>query len=385
MVTSMVACSKEVKVDLDIPDADQYGRLYIPQANHNPILKQISLTDEVYQLDLSAFYGGPNKADKQISVSFTIDEEALERFNQQNGTSYQMLPEGSYSFEKTSALIAQGSSTTEVLKIDLMGKGFLEPFVSYILPITMQSDNAPVSESLRTVYYEVVGSYAPGEVPREKVLSLGEFDGGLLFSFKDEKIVSMTPGGTLKVHELTEDDVYSAGYQIGVGFNIFSNLFYFSPNRIVGLNANVTQYRVNDQGHFGASRTIGTGWNIFQHVLPYKQYLLGVRTTGLTTSYPYNEAGDIDGGNIRDIASDWNRYDQIIEYGNSLLAIEPDGTLWQIPMSSVGLPGARLQIGDGWDMYESITVSGTDVLALDSSGDVWRYRFNPKGYWPLKP
>ncbi|WP_270087431.1 BT_3987 domain-containing protein [Sphingobacterium sp. SYP-B4668] len=382
---NITSCNKEVSVNLDIPEAEKYGNVYMPQANQNPILKQISLTDKVHDLSISAFLGGPHKADRSIVINFDVNQKAVEEFNLLHDQSYEILPTESYTFEKKQAVIPSGSSKTEQIKIQIMGKGILEPFTSYLLPVTITSTDASIKESLNTVYFEVVGSYAPGEVPREKVLSLGDYTGGVLFSFKDGKLISKSPDGNLALYASGEDGLYKKGNQIGTGFNAFTNLFYFQPNRIVGLNIDVVQYLVNDTGELGANRTIGWGWNIFKHVIPYQEFLIGVRPEGLTTSYPYNDAGDLDGGNIRDIATDWNRYKQIIAYHHSLLAIQPDGTLWHIPMSASGIPDTRQQVGTGWDMYKSVIVSGTDLLALDSSGDVWRYRFNPKGFWPLKP
>ena len=384
VITSVLACSKEVKVDLDFPTADQYSKVYIPQANHNPILKQISLTDEVYNFGINAFYGGPNKAKNEISVTFEINEDKVEEFNKRYGTSYQIMPEGSYALEKNSVKIESGASSSAILQVNVKGKGFLDPFTSYILPVTIRSTDAPISESLNTVYFEVVGSYAPGEVPREKVLSLGNYYGGLLFSINDDKLMGKNSQGDLLLYEADAAGKYGDAKKIGDGFTVFPNLFYFSPNRIVGVNVDVTQYTLNDNGIPGPTRVIGWGWNIFKNVIPYKDYLIGIRPEGLTTSYQYNELGDLDGSTIKDIATDWNRYKQVIAYNNSLLAIEPDGSLWQIPMSTAGVPGERQQIGQGWDMYQYIIVSGNDLLALDASGDLWRYKFDPKGFWPLK-
>ncbi|MGH2622837.1 MAG: DUF1735 domain-containing protein, partial [Sphingobacterium sp.] len=170
LATSTLACSKEVRVDLDFPTSEKFSQVYMPQANQNPILQQISLTDEVYNLRVNAFYGGSNKAKKDISVTFEISEEKVEAFNKQYGKSYQIMPEGSYSLENSSLKIPSGESSTAILQINVKGKGFLDPFISYILPVSINSTDAPVSESLSTVYFEIVGSYAPGEVPREKVL-----------------------------------------------------------------------------------------------------------------------------------------------------------------------------------------------------------------------
>ena len=384
LASSIQSCSDLVKEDLDFHTGDQFSKVYIPQANRNPILKQVNLTDTTYVYTINAFYGGPKKAESDIIVDFEVDEEKVATFNELNSTNYQVLPASSYILKQNAATIKTGASASDLIQIELKPKGFLEPFISYLLPITITSASESINESLQTVYFEVFASYAPGEVPREKVLSLGEYENGKLFGYGDAMLVGKNPSGALILYQENEEGQYVEIKQIGVGFNSFNDLFYFKPDRIIGFDANITQYLFNQNQVYVSSRRIGTGWNIFQKIIPYSKYLIGVRPTGGATSYEYNEAGDINSATIKDVANDWNRYKQLIAYENSLLAIEHNGSLWQIPMSETGVPGTRVRVGEGWNIYKHIIVTGTDVLGLDTEGDLWRYRFNPKGFWPLE-
>ncbi len=386
-ITSMLllaGCSAEVQIDEDTATVQGFGKVYIPQANYRPLSATVTLTADEFLLKYNAFYGGMKKAGHRISLSFVTDETLVDEYNEKYGTDYLSLPVGSYEMPNLTGAIESGQNSTPIFNVILKPKGYLEPFKPYLLPITVEAEGAPVNEALQTVYFEVIASFGPGEAPREKILSLGADQRNLLIPFVDGKLIVRDEDGALQLYATDDAGVFGNPVQIGAGWQIFNQIFYFEPDRVVGIATDVIQYQVDGNGGFGSSRTIGWGWNIFEKIFPYKHFLIGVRPDGLTTAYPYNEQGDLDGANIRDIASDWNRYEQLFAYGSSLLGIEADGTLWQIPMSETNMPQQRVQLGSGWDMYQSVVASGNDLLAIDESGDLWRYKFDVKGFWPLK-
>ncbi|MGV3764126.1 BT_3987 domain-containing protein [Parapedobacter sp.] len=379
----LMGCSGDITIDEEMAALKGFGKVYIPQANYEPLVLNVTLTDEDFHIGYNAYYGGVKNAERPISVSFTPDESLVEPYNLQHDADYEFLPTASFSLSQTTASIDPGQRSTPVFDVVVKPVGQLEPFRPYLLPITLTAEGAPVNEALQTVYVEVIASFGPGEVPRQKVLSLGANQGELLVPFVEGQLIVRDAAGTLQLytaHEGRFGDVRA----IGQGWGIFDHIFYFAPNRMVGVAADVFQYQIDPMGTFGDSRTIGWGWNIFDRVIPYRHYLIGVRPDGLATAYPYNEFGDLDGGNIRDLAADWNRYIHLFAYGNSLLGIQDDGTLWQIPMDESGVPLQRVQLGSGWDMYESVIAMGDDLLAMDAEGDVWRYAFDARGFWPLK-
>lgn len=380
----MAGCSEEVRIDEDMATVQGFGKVYIPQANYRPLSAAVTLTENEFLLKFNVFYGGMKKAEHRIPLSFVTNENLVDDYNEKYGTNYAKLPEASYEMPQSVGAIESGQNSTPLFNVVIKPKGYLEPFKPYLLPIRVQAEGTPVNEALQTVYFEVIASFGPGEVPRENVLSLGGGQPDLLIPFVDNKLVVRNADGRLQLYTADDAGIFGSPTQIGEGWQIFNQIFYFEPNRMVGIAADVVQYQVDGNGAFGNSRTIGWGWNIFEKIFPYKHFLIGVRPDGLTTAYPYNEQGDLDGVNIRDIASDWNRYKQLFAYGSSLLGIEADGTLWQIPMSETNMPQQRVQLGSGWDMYESVVASGTDLLAIDESGDLWRYKFEPRGFWPLE-
>ncbi len=378
----MVGCNDGIFIE-EGSDLRGYGQVYIPQANNESLVKNILLDDNTYDLDYSAFYGGFDKAENDISVTFKVAEELVNTYNQKHGTAYDILPAACYELPDNSVIIPKGSNTSTVLRIEVRPAGNLEVFKTYILPVTIASSDAKVNENLRTVYFEVTVSYAKGEIPREKVLSINDFQGGRIISFVNGQLITKNPNNTLSLYTPDENGVFGTGTQIGQGFG-FPHIFYFEPNRIVVAEQDLVQFAITSQGQFGAARAIGWGWNIFTKIIPYDKYLIGIRPTGLATSYEFTASGDLVGSNIRDIASNWNKYDLIFQYENTLLAREPNGNLSQIPMGPEGLPQAAVPRGTGWDMYVSVVASGNDLLALDNEGNVWRYKFVSRGNWQLK-
>ena len=382
--TFLASCSKEVDVNLDIDGAENYSMVYMPKAN-NIQEEPLGIADTVYKFLYSAYLGGSLPNNTNISLKFSVAPEKLSAFNLQNGTSYEMLPEGSYTLDNPSAMIASGAATTDPLHISVNPKD-LTPFKSYLLPVSIAEAGAKVNNSLSTTYFVVTGSYRPGEVPREKAFSFGANAGLIMFDFNGN-LVRKSPGGQLLLYPAGANGVFQQPRQIGDGWNIFNMVFYYGGNRIIGRWASgggdSTQYGVDANGNFGASKTVGFGWGFFSKIIPYKGALLGVTAEGTMTMYPL-EATDFNYGGIKVIGAGFNEYTQIIPYMNSLLLIKANGEMYQHPLSDTGVFGTPKKVGTGWDMYSLVFSSGSDLLALDTAGDLWRYKFNPAGLWPLK-
>ncbi len=68
-VMALAACSDEVRVQLDIVDADNYSRIYMSQANNTPNMQGIFITSDVQYLPVTAFYGGPQKQKKILGLN----------------------------------------------------------------------------------------------------------------------------------------------------------------------------------------------------------------------------------------------------------------------------------------------------------------------------
>lgn len=387
MLVILSACSKEVKVDLDVPGSQAFKKLYMPQAGYNPVSHLISIVEKDTAFAYSAYLGGTSAATNSIPVSFSVLPEKVTVYNQQNGTSYQLMPAGSYNLEAVSSSIPAGSQSTGRLNLNIKTKGLMKPFETYLLPITLakQGDQATLNEDLATTYFVFTGSYAQGQVPREKVYSLGANAGQLFTEFFAGDLLRMNPvNGDLLRYPSDANGLFGAPKVIGAGWNIFNLVFYFGGDRLIGRradNGNLVSFNVNNANVFTNSKEIGQGWNVFSKVIPFKASLLGITPAGAMTLYPLNASGGF--GGAKSGGQGWDKFVQILPYQNSLLAIEADGTMWQYPFSDDGVAGSRIKVGTGWNMYRLVIKSGTDLIGLDASGDLWRYKFNPIGLWPL--
>jgi hypothetical protein len=383
----IAGCSKEVDINLAVQDAESYSMLYMPQANGNPVVKSLSLSPSPYTINYSAYLGGSLDNNSTINVKFGISEAMVSEFNLKNGTDYKLMPAGSYTLNQPEAVINSGSKNTGVLKLSVKTQGFIQPFQSYLLPVGITQAGAKINPALQTTYFLITGSFAPGEVPREKAYAFGANAGLMYFDFNGN-MIGKRPDGTLLLYPAGANGTFNAPRQIGVGWNIFNTVFYYGGNRLIGRftagGGDIAQYSIDQNGNFGASKTIGFGWGIFTKIIPYKGTLLGIDANGSMNMYPLDAAGNFDFGRIKTIGSGWAGFTQIIPYENSLLAVEAGGDMYQFPLSEDGIFGAKTKVGSGWDMYTAVFSAGKDLLVLDAAGDLWRYKFNPVGFWPLK-
>src|SRR5699024_4690003 len=110
--------------------------------------------DTVQAIDYGATYGGPGSPKGDISVNFSVEPALVDTFNSQQASSYTLLPENAYEFEKTSAIIPAGEKYTSELKLKINGNLELEK-EEYLLPVTMKVNNGsiPVNKDLQTTYF----------------------------------------------------------------------------------------------------------------------------------------------------------------------------------------------------------------------------------------
>ncbi|WP_343702940.1 DUF1735 domain-containing protein [Chitinophaga sp.] len=387
----LLACSKEVPVK-DVPGTEKYALLYMPQAARGPLAASVTIKDVPDTITFNAYLGGIARPTADIPVTFAVDPAAATAFNQAHGTSYPVMPEGSYSIATPSVNIPAGQLTTGPQPLVLQTKGFMQPFVSYLLAVTLSQPGktGTVNPSLSTAYFVVTGGYMPGEVPREKAASLGANAGTFLISF-GEKFIRKDPasGNLLLYTPDAQTGLFTAApATIGQGWNIFNIIFFYGGNRLIGRYAagagDLAQYPISAQGQIGGGRTVGWGWGGLKKIIAYKGLLLGIDGNGNMTKYPLDADGNFDFANIKGIGSGWGGFVHLFAYENSLMAIEANGNMWQYPLSEDGTFGNRRLAGTGWDMYVHVMTAGTDLLALDANGDLWRYKFNPAGLWALK-
>lgn len=142
-----------------LPDqpVDSYNRVYMPQSVNGPVKKIITISDNPQTLIYGANFGGQDYPDKNISVTFTVNQALADAYNTANKTNYPILPSGSYALSGTNAVIPKGKLSTEPLRISLKtkGDGAMDALKTYILPVKMSTSDAKVNEALSITYYLV--------------------------------------------------------------------------------------------------------------------------------------------------------------------------------------------------------------------------------------
>lgn len=154
-VSFMFACNDEVS--LPPQDPMDYRMLYMPQAANGAVNKVFSISDEVQEVIYGAYFGGVGELEQDITVNFFVNTAVIDSFNTANATDYQPLPEYAYRLGATEAIIKQGEFGTNAQKIGFITKGdqAMDPFVNYILPVSIRSEQVKINEALRTTFFIV--------------------------------------------------------------------------------------------------------------------------------------------------------------------------------------------------------------------------------------
>lgn len=75
--------------------------------------------------------------DEDVNIAVTVDPSALEAFNAANGTSYQMLPEGSYQLSDNHFTIYAGTSVSAPVAFSIVSMDDFEEGVLYCAPVRL--------------------------------------------------------------------------------------------------------------------------------------------------------------------------------------------------------------------------------------------------------
>lgn len=125
-----------------------------------------SNTVDVAEKELSVKLSYP--ADKDISATISVDESLVPEYNSRYGTDYQMLPAAFLDFDGKTVTIEAGKVNSEKVVIgfrNLLGEGeeqsgAMEIDKTWLLPITLHSDDIEIMKSSATAYYLVKRSSA---------------------------------------------------------------------------------------------------------------------------------------------------------------------------------------------------------------------------------
>lgn len=407
------SCSKVVIWDPDEEEIAKYSKIYIPQAERKSVVT-ITMNDEmteIYEAFYNVFLGGPIDAPDNISVTFFVDKDKVERYNQENNTSFQLLPDHVFELSSNQVVINKGSRSSDNLSLKIIPDAELE-VQNYLLPISIDASNASVNEDYATVYFII--KVPEKEVPRVKVLSLGSNWGNNISTGPDGVLYIRDNGNYMWVYKPDETGIYSdqptrfPGEPWGA-----SGWFYYIKDNI--------EFVVNDDGFYGMFRfdiqpdsyfldpkeTVnpadpwpnnfgfwyGDGWNKVT-LLPQGDYLFFVnKQNGNLLRAPMDDFLDPYVGTwhkpgwIEDVnnivATGFGVYREVISFKNNLMAVKSDGTLWIYPVSENGQLGSAKQIGTGWNLFKKIIVTEHGVLALDEAGDLYRFEIDTDEFYEL--
>ncbi|MDR1380194.1 MAG: DUF1735 domain-containing protein, partial [Tannerella sp.] len=136
-------------------ELDQFMSLALSGAKETSVIKKLNLestADTVFYITMT--YGGTNNYERgEITATLDVDYSLVEAFNAANYTEYRLLPEGTYSFDRTDARIANGRNASEPVKLTLRMNALNLSF-DYLLPVTVKSvsGNLPLNEEMKTLY-----------------------------------------------------------------------------------------------------------------------------------------------------------------------------------------------------------------------------------------
>lgn len=141
-------------------DADQYAKVYMPQAREQPAEYPLVMVDTVQTIIYGAAYGGPSELGSDIEVHFNVDSSLVDSFNTSMGTSYEVMPEESYKLSQTTAVIPAGETSTEPLELSITTIGAIQPAIEYLLPISIEAEGSiGLNPDLQTTYFFIQGNY----------------------------------------------------------------------------------------------------------------------------------------------------------------------------------------------------------------------------------
>lgn len=352
----------------------QFGKVRIPLANAdiNPLAINTGNT-----FVFTAYLDGPVNPEDDIIVSFDVNADKVAEYNSEHGTNYILLPESAYDLPVEATLGAQSRTTADIeVNFDHNSTDLVAEKM-YILPISIveASGGAMINDQLSTLYVVVWFSQLnaiPAVVMGPEWGDVYCAGPGGSFYIRDNNL-------DIVVYEPNAEGIFTNNRIVGVFWDLTESMYYINETEMVARNepywAGLFAFDLNANKELIARDPweafwLGDFWDQFV-IVPYKHLLLTIdhdgkmwsQPTMTFVSHPKNEVG-----------AGFSGYRKIEAFKDCLLALSPDGNLWAYPMSADGVPGAKIQIGEGWDIYTDFIVSGDDVLAVDDHGIVFRYK-----------
>ncbi|WP_407427864.1 discoidin domain-containing protein [Arcticibacter sp.] len=161
----MTSCKDEV----ELPDQplSNYMQIYMPQAVNGAVNKVLNISEEPQVIIYGANYGGQDFPAANINMKFVVDPVLAENYNAVNKTNYEVLPLKSYTLSTVDGVIPAGQLTTGPLKLSILTSGpdGIQPFKTYLLPISISGTDFKVNESLRTTMFTITAQPNMADYP----------------------------------------------------------------------------------------------------------------------------------------------------------------------------------------------------------------------------
>jgi len=149
---------------------DDAQSIYFPEAQ-KPIGGVFSITDQPHIIKFvvsitGADYATVGKvADRNITTTLSVDLSLVEKYNNECGTNYIPMPEGSYEVP-ASAVIEKGKSMSDSLAVSISAKDRFESFIPYMLPVRItQIDGAEAFRYQQVIYIAISGVADAENIP----------------------------------------------------------------------------------------------------------------------------------------------------------------------------------------------------------------------------
>lgn len=124
--------------------------VYITGTETSPMIKfVVEDTPSTYTVTASA----TDKVERDVAVTFAIDNSLVESYNTEHKTKYYAVPDGSVSIENADAVITSGTAFSTPVAIKVISTEDMTEDRVYVVPVTMKKvDGCDVLEPSRTIY-----------------------------------------------------------------------------------------------------------------------------------------------------------------------------------------------------------------------------------------
>ena len=150
------SCSEPYNETIEL---EQFMYLSLSGAADNPVVKAVEV-DQNTTFPITLSYGGTTNYNQgEYVAQIAVDNSLVAKYNSEKSTTYLTLPAGSFSLDKTSMTISDGSRISDPVNVTIKA-----PQINfeneYLLPVTIQSvteGKVPLNEEFRTIYYIIKG------------------------------------------------------------------------------------------------------------------------------------------------------------------------------------------------------------------------------------